>query len=864
VVGLGLNANNITQVNADGFFAGTLAVTEARMQTMTARRHAGRTLVEWTTGREVSNLGFRVWRQDGGRRMLITPSPLAGSALLTASTLTAGNRYRWLDPGATPRASYWIESIALDGRREWNGPVVPVSAPFSPNEARVPLLRDLGQSVAPAVSTTSRLSVAGNDLRRAAAPPDLLPKQQELAAAPTVKISVAADGWYRVTREELLAAGLDPATDPRRLHLYADGREVAIAVEGEAENRIDAIRFYGTALDTPATATRVYWLAVEDTPGRRMAKSATSSTNAGGGATPGSSFLVTAERRDKSVFYTALPNGENESFFGPVVTGDAVSQALRLAHIDRTATMAQVEIGLQGVSDASESGSAMTPGHIVAVTLNGQLLEEVRFTGREAATLRHDVPVSLLVEGENTVSFTAKNGDSDVSLVSYVRITYAHTYELDGSTLVLTAGGGSSVAVRGAAAPMFALDVTAPSVPVEVPVTIDPVTVDPVTIDNGVAHLTSPGGVKRTIVVTSQFAKAARVEANVPSALHAAAGADMIIIVHPSLRAAIEPLRQLRSAQGLSVLVASVDDIYDEYGYGAKDPSALRSFLAATRSWATPPRYVLLAGDATFDPRNYLDLGDFDLVPTKLLVTDGMKTASDSWLADFNDDGAADVALGRLPARTPEELQIEVGKIVAYENAPAASWTKSALLVSDDDAAIGFGDMSAAVRELLPAGTSITSIAVTAGSVTAARNDLLARLDAGALLVNFVGHGSVGVWTSGGLFSGDDAAALTNGERLPFVVAMTCLNGYFHDVYTTSLAEELLAAPKGGAVGVFASTALTDAKSQSVANQELIHALFAGQATLGEAAIAAQQRAIDPSVRRTFLLFGDPAMRLKQ
>jgi hypothetical protein len=696
----------------------------------------------------------------------------------------------------------------------------------------------------PAGLGTSRLTLAANVLPRAATPPDLLPKQRELAAAATIKISVDADGWTRVTREQLLAAGLDPAADPRRLHLYTDAREVAMTVEGEGENRIDGIRFYGTALDTPATVTRVYWLATEAGEGRRIASPVVSPA----GAAP-SSFPVTAERRDKSVFYTALANGDNESFFGPVVTGDGVTQTLQLGHIDRTATTAQIEIGLQGVSDSASPST----GHAVAITLNGQALDVLQLNGREAATLRRDIPVSLLADGENSISLVAKNGESDISLVSFVRITYAHTYDLDGGTMLLTAPGGSSVAVRGATGPMFALDVTSPSAPLEVPVTVE----------NGVARVSAPPGVRRTIVLASQFAAPARVEANVPSSLQATGGADMIIIVHPALRAAVEPLRQLRTAQGLSVLVASVDDVFDELSYGAKDPAALRTFLAATRHWAKVPRYVLLVGDATFDPRNYLGLGDFDLVPTKLVLTAEMKTASDAWFTDFNDDGAADVAIGRLPARTLAEAQIEVGKIVAYENAPAAAWSRSALLVSDGDSAFGFDTMNAAVRDLLPADTSVTSIDVAASGVTAARNSLLAQLDAGALLVNFVGHGSVDVWTSAGLFAGGDAKALTNGDRLPFVVAMTCLNGYFHDVYTTSLAEELLAAPKGGAVGVFASTALTDANSQTIANQELIRALFAGHATLGEAAIAAQQKATDPNVRRTFLLFGDPAMRLK-
>lgn len=834
-------------MTADDFFASTFAVTEARMRTMSARRHEGRVLVEWATGREVSNVGFRVWRQEGSRRTVVTPSLVAGSAFLTGATLTAGNHYRWVDDAAPPRARYWIESIAVDGRTEWNGPIVPVAAPFDPS-VRAPLLRDLGQRVAPAGSITLHPAIAASATRRAVAPPDTLSKQQQLAAAATVKISVDTDGWYRVTRDELLAAGLDPATDPQRLHLYVEGREIAMTVEGEEQGHVDAIRFYGTALDTPSTTTHVYWLATEDGPARRIQM--VSATGNGGTQT---SFLDSVERRDKVIYFAALLNGDQESFFGPIITNDPTSaalQTLHLAHIDRSASTAEIEIGLQGGGDAGDAQ------HDVGVTLNGQPLDDIVFNGRDASYTHRVLPLDRFLDGDNTLAFTAKNGDDDLSLVSYVRITYARTYDFDSSPLLLSAGGGASVAIPGAMSPaMFALDVTAPDAPVELPVSVSA----------GVARLAIPPGMGRGVIVTTDYVHAVGVEANAPSSLHATNGADMIIIAHPSLLPAVEPLRQIRAAQGLSVLVASIDDVYDEFNYGAKDPVAIRAFLAATRNWKSVPRYVLLVGDATLDPRNYLGFGDFDLVPTKLIVTAEMKTASDSWLADFDDDGVADMAVGRLPVRTLAEAQIEIGKIVAYENAAAGQpWMRSTLLVNDTDSTIDFAAMSGAVRHLLPDGYAISTIDVAASGVTSARQSLLADLDGGTLLVNYIGHGSIGIWTDSGLFGDEDAAALTNGERLPVVVAMTCLNGYFHDVSSVSLAESLLVAPNGGAVAVWASSSLTDANAQTAADQQLVQSLFSAHATIGDAAVAAQKQASDPDVRRTFLLFGDPAMHLKQ
>ena len=60
------------------------------------------------------------------------------------------------------------------------------------------------------------------------------------------------------------------------------------------------------------------------------------------------------------------------------------------------------------------------------------------------------------------------------------------------------------------------------------------------------------------------------------------------------------------------------------------------------------------------------------------------------------------------------------------------------------------------------------------------------------------------------LLTAADVPALTNGSRLPLVVALTCLNGMFQSLFPEeSLAEALVRAPNGGAVGVWASSGLT-------------------------------------------------------
>src|SRR6266498_3503580 len=103
------------------------APTAARLDSFTASGYDGGTLVEWRTGFEVDNLGFNLYRETAGRRTLITPQMLAGSALVTrqGTPLTAGKSYSWWDNAAAGKtvAAYWLEELNLKGVSVWHGPI---------------------------------------------------------------------------------------------------------------------------------------------------------------------------------------------------------------------------------------------------------------------------------------------------------------------------------------------------------------------------------------------------------------------------------------------------------------------------------------------------------------------------------------------------------------------------------------------------------------------------------------------------------------------------------------------------------------------------------------------------------------------
>jgi hypothetical protein len=849
-VALGMQSNVAAQTIVDDFYASTFAPTAVDRLDATVTRDAVRTLVEWSTAREVQNLGFRIYRDDGNGRKLASRGLIAGAGFMIAGgSLSAGNIYRWVD--ADPRAhearAWWIEDVDLRGHGVWHGPIVPQTGHIDGGVVTSSAFVDLSQR--DGVVTVGRLrpvvlaeSTAGN--RRRAADPSAGPRetQRHLAASNAIKIGVVTDGLYRLSRADLVAGGLDASTDLQSLRLYADGMEEPLAVDG------DAIVFYGRALDTSTTATRVYWLTSGDGNGMRMA----SAPPSGATLSERRSFLATAERRDKQLSVTFLRNPDVDNFVGPIVSTDAAkptTQVLQLRHIDRSAIRATLKVELQGASDASG-----VVDHLVAVSLNGHHAGDIAFSGMTRPLSTMEVPSELLVEGDNIVSLVAQNGDADISAVVSVALTYAHTLEADDDRLVAVVDGGAETSISGFTSDdVQIIDITNERAPIRIL---------PLRVEAGRVTFDAPGAEARVILALagSKLARAASIARNEPAALHAAEGADVVMISHEAFAGELAPLVQLREEQGLRVMVVKIDDVYDEYTFGAKDPEAIHSFLRDARSWRRPARYVLLVGDASFDARNFLGYGDFDFVPTKLVASDLIETASDTWFTDFDDDGAPDIRIGRLTARVAGDVAEEVRKIVAFETGAAQS--PRIMLVSDADPNLDFHARSVSLEESIPQAFEVVDVDATRSGAVAARGQLMAGFGE-VLLVNYIGHGSVEIWSGDRLFSGNDVATLPKSGRPPIVVAMTCLNGYFHDVVSDSLAETLLRAPNG-AVAVWASSGLTSPDEQLPANQALLAALLSpGDVRLGDAVLAAQKNSSTPDIRRTFILFGDPAMRVR-
>ena len=153
-----------------------------------------------------------------------------------------------------------------------------------------------------------------------------------------------------------------------------------------------------------------------------------------------------------------------------------------------------------------------------------------------------------------------------------------------------------------------------------------------------------------------------------PSVDITSGSADYIMISHPNFITGLSPLVERRTAQGYTVKVVDVFDIYAQFSNEIFDPQAIRAYIAhAYNQMGT--RYILLVGGDSYDYKNYLGLGQSSFIPTLYTATDQFARFApvDPLYTDVNGDNQPDLAIGRFPVRDANQLNAIIAKTLAYE-----------------------------------------------------------------------------------------------------------------------------------------------------------------------------------------------------
>jgi hypothetical protein len=769
-------------------------------------------------------------------------------------------------------------------------------------------------SIRPAASTPfDRLlaqSLLNYDTARAVeaaepAPLALFPSQGEGwggGQPPALKVIVNADGVYRVTGDDLAKAGLDlAAVDPRRLQLSHLGTPVPVRVTGTDGGRLDpgdAIEFYGVAMTGPYTDRNVYWLSLADGPGARM-------TQRDGAPRPGlpvpGAFTDTLHLEENHLYWDNLSTGEglpdgagkDHWFWDRIVAGEVHTYTFTIDDPAETDGQAAVGVSLRGRTDVPD----VTPDHHTRVYLNGRLVSDATWDGKVEVRYTGQIPQVDLQPGSNTLVIQSV-GDTGASVDSvfldWFEIDYARRYVAEQDRLSFTAPGPGefNFQVVGFSQPEVELyDITDPYRPVRIlgknslceaenkPVFSEKTGFYQASADCFAAQFSDRAdqASRYFAVADPSKLKPAALILDEPSSLRSPDNqADYILITHRDFLSAAQRLAEHRRQRGLQVAVVDVTDVYDEFSGGIFDPRAIRDFLAyAYQNWARPaPTYVLLLGDASYDYKDYLGTGRINYVPVYLVETPGFGPApSDNWYADVSgDDTLPDLFIGRLSVATPQDADTVVDKIIHYEPQPAiGDWNRRAVFVTDDQ--VEFDLASDSLARLLPPDVSPVRIYTRMYNLPQdPMTDVITAVNRGALIVNYVGHGNVGLWGSwagGRIFETASINRLNNGRRLPLLTVVNCLNGFFaHPEMPYSLAEEWVRAPDRGGIAAWAPSGLGYLWPETALMTEFYRALFtASDQPLGAASAQAETVAlgngsITPDVVQTFVLLGDPALRV--
>jgi hypothetical protein len=565
-----------------------------------------------------------------------------------------------------------------------------------------------------------------------------------------------------------------------------------------------------------------------------------------------------------------------------------------------TPNSVRLRLGLRGWSEPRHRERASLPHHEVELLLNGAPVGRATWDGQDQFIHEVDLPADRIRDGLNELTmampkrFYPESGDLvvDVVLLNWIEVEYEHLRLVrEGQVRLFPVGDG----------PIHRIEVEA-----------DDASMIELFQPSGVRYRSSGGMLVAEIEVGDGGFSVLKPSAAAPpndvildhlsSLRNQDRQADYIMVTHRTLRESTERLAEFHRRRGLTVAVVDVQDIYDEFNFGVLDPKAIKDFLQfAHSSWVAPaPRFVLLVGDASWDFKNLAaddanyadwtyrsgetkrfvknsstryaegaDLNHRNLVPTSSYLTLEGHAASDTWFVCFDDgDSLPDMAIGRLPVVSADELDRVIDKTIGYAaGPPVGPWKRNLLFIANESVSFQrrsdliaerFGERGYLATKIYPHPSEPANEQHT--------QRIIEILDDGVYAVHFIGHGGRYIWRTGppdlkknhDLFTLEHLDRLAENNRLPVVLSLTCYSAPFDHPTADSIGEKLMRIPGRGAIAVFAASWRNS--PSPIMGETLLDELTTPGNTIGEAVMRAKHKFGSDVLVQTYNLLGDPAV----
>ncbi len=657
-----------------------------------------------------------------------------------------------------------------------------------------------------------------------------------------LRIRTSGRSMVALSYDALAAGDVAVATaDPATFAVTYLGDAVAIRLIDEDPpgwGTGDRVVFYAEPYAGRYQKDNVYWFAWGGSPGPLMEARTVTPTDT-------EPVVTTIQRTlhvelDKTYMSTIHRPRDADHWFDSIMGPSYAARSYELALVD------PVLAGDLTVRALLNSGTAQsTPDRSISLSLNTHAAGTFAWSGLGDYLGETAAPASWLDASPNKLTLSPVTGNV---YPDWVEVTYMAEAKAYGDSLYIesVAAGANEVVVSGfTAADVVIYDLRDPGRPVLIDA--PPGVLDEVS-GTYAQHfwdedLPSPAYFLSTdAALAAPMAIEAPALDGTPAVLRSAANsADYIAIVHRSLWDAVDPLLTHRTTlDGFNVAKVDVQQIYDEFSHGRRDPEAIRAFLAyAYRSWkgaegdAIAPQYVLLVGSGTYDFTGArTDATKPNLVPPYLVDIDPFmgETAADNRFVSIDDpvgdveDFLPEMSIGRIPAQNVTQLAASIDKILAYETeAPAGDWQRHVAYVADrcNDSAGDFHWLSdqARLNVLPPLYEDVTvyygdiAICPSSAASTATAMQALVRneFDNGALMVQWFGHAGQKTWGTAAtpyIFATNVVPILEPNSIWPVTFSYTCFSGYFVTPVGSSyvsgmnetVGEELVVADARGSV----------------------------------------------------------------
>ncbi|HZT97295.1 MAG TPA: C25 family cysteine peptidase [Chloroflexota bacterium] len=701
-------------------------------------------------------------------------------------------------------------------------------------------------------------------------PPTATPSSSHSLRSGPVALSIDHTGLYRVSGTYLRSHGIDWSGIPAsRLAVVTDGHRVAREVSTSGRlSRSSWVEFYGRSIKTLYTGTAVYDLLVD----RRSARAA-----------PGIASLK--KGRSRTASYPASFSEARRTQYEPMATGahwfytelianggpDTVDDHIRLSHVVRSPGVAdRLAVRAWGVTDFSGPGAQ----HDLVIGVNSHRAAEMKFSGNVYRSATVAIPSDWLRSGTNDVRLeltgrVQNQYNLDITDVETIDLTYARFLVAQSDRITATLPAKKSTRIRGFRSRAVQLWRVAGG-------RTAVVTGGRVSrFKKGYEIAFVPPANGTYIAVGKQGLLHPAAVSTIPGTSYLSRGPAHLVIIAPRLFwRPLQPLVHYHQSRGMSVKVATPEDVYDAYSHGVVDGRALRRYLGYA-SGHLGTRDVLLVGVDTYDYHGYLNCSkqtcpanpkDKSLVPSLYARDDFYGQIPSDELMVAGKGGAPTMAIGRIPAVTRAQVKTAVAKTIRLLSAPLPAHPAAVFASGSEDP--GFQSTSQALAQSLPGQFAATFAEESQLGASGARQVLLKAIKDGVRIVDFVGHGNIDQWGNPpALLESGDVSGLDNGTRPEVFFGWGCQTAYDVDPTDRALNARLLFAKHGGGALTVGSTGLDLLQPQAELAQALYTQLFhaSKEQTIAEALQHAEDAILarDPSTIQpiqSYELFGDPAV----